>query len=632
MGYQNAALSDLTQRARNDPHLGAGRRLLEAGHISSLQFFYAKQRLKVWDVSLTDVLISNRWITEAQALEALAAELQTEVIDLGQAPPDPRLKQFLRPEMCLKHAVVPWIETPGQLILATSRPEKFERLRPHLPANIRLPKMVLAKERDIQNVVAQMHGASLTRACETRLAKELSCRGWAQTLWLRLACVATLCLAMTALFYIAPEFSISLLVLLTMGFLLIGIAMKCVALAASRQATPALEKKVRKRPVCLPRISVLVPLFKETEIAGALIHRLRALTYPRALLDVVLVLEEKDLLTQDTLARTTLPQWMRVVTVPQGSGLTTKPRAMNYALDFCRGDIIGIWDAEDAPDPRQLETIAAHFANAAPDVACVQGVLDYYNPDTNWISRCFTLEYSMWFRIILRGMARIGVPIPLGGTTLFMRRDVLERIGRWDAHNVTEDADLGIRLARFGYRTELSLTVTQEEATCRFRHWVRQRSRWLKGYMITYLVHMKRPGLLLQSLGPGRFIGLNVILLAALMQFLLAPVLWCFWLLAFGLSEPLGLADLSPHLIGASMVTLGAATLIDFTIAGLSMRGQNRRGLIPWVICFVIYFPMATIAAYKALFELIFLPFFWDKTTHGQTAEGQTAGYSAVST
>jgi cellulose synthase/poly-beta-1,6-N-acetylglucosamine synthase-like glycosyltransferase len=229
-------------------------------------------------------------------------------------------------------------------------------------------------------------------------------------------------------------------------------------------------------------------------------------------------------------------------------------------------------------------------------------------------------------------MSQIGVPIPLGGTTLFMRRDVLEKIGRWDAHNVTEDADLGIRLARFGYRTELSLTVTQEEATCRFRPWIRQRSRWLKGYMVTYLVHMRNPGTLLAQLGLARFVGLNVILLAALMQFLLAPILWCFWFLAFGFQEPLGLAGMSPHLIGVAMIVLGAATLLDFAIAALSMRGQNRRRLIPWVFAFVVYFPMATLAAYKALIELIFVPFFWDKTTHGQTKEGQTAKFSAVST
>ena len=238
----------------------------------------------------------------------------------------------------------------------------------------------------------------------------------------------------------------------------------------------------------------------------------------------------------------------------------------------------------------------------------------------------------MWFRIVLRGMARIGVPIPLGGTTLFMRRDVLDVIGRWDAHNVTEDADLGIRLARFGYRTELSLTVTQEEANCRLRPWIRQRSRWLKGYMVTYLVHMQRPRALLQTLGWGRFIGLNVILLAALMQFLLAPVLWCFWALAFGLVDPLGLPQLSPQLVGAAMVIFGAATMIDFTIACLSMRGQNRRGLMFWVPAFLLYFPMATLAAYKALFELIFVPFYWDKTAHGITHEGQTARFSAVST
>ena len=632
MSYHSAALSDFTQRVCDDPQLGAARRLVEAGHIKPWQLFYARQRLKGWDTTLCAILITKGWCNEHQVLLALAAEYQTRVVDLGQAPPDPRLKHLLRPEMCLRYSAVPWIEADGHLFIATSRPEQFERLRVLLPVHCRLPQMVLAPEAEIQALVAQIHAQHLTKSCETRVAKELSCRGWAQTLWLRIAWVGTIMATLIAGVSIAPTQSITALVILTLGFLLIGSTMKCLALTASRRARPALLQRKRKRAEKLPRISVLVPLFKETEIANALLKRLLTLTYPRALLDVVLVLEETDPLTRETLARTNLPNWIQVVIVPKGNGLTTKPRAMNYALDFCRGEIIGIWDAEDAPDPKQLETIAAHFAHAAPDVACVQGVLDYYNPDTNWISRCFTLEYSMWFRTILRGMSRMGAPIPLGGTTLFMRRDILEKIGRWDAHNVTEDADLGIRMTRFGYRTELSLTVTQEEANCRFRPWIRQRSRWLKGYMVTYLVHMRHPRALLKTLGWGKFIGLNVILLAALMQFLLAPVLWCFWFLAFGVAEPLGLTDLPPDLIGLSMITLGAVTLLDFAIAALSMRGQNRDRLIPWVFAFMLYFPMATLAAYKALFELIFVPFFWDKTTHGQTKEGQTAQFSAVST
>jgi hypothetical protein len=395
LSFHNVALSDLTQRAAPDPHLGAGRRLLENGHINAMQFFYAKQRLKVWDATFTEVLLSNGWVTETQALDALAAELQTDVIDLEQAPPDTRFRTLLRPEICLKFAVVPWIETPTHVILATSRPEMFERLRPHLPAHCRLPHMVLAPEAQIQQTVARLHRTSLTEACEMRVSHDLSCRGWASGLWQRVARVAAFTASLLAVFSLMPDMAMAILVAITLLFLMIGITMKCVALSASRTATQALFDHQPMRRGRLPRISVLVPLFRETEIANALIRRLCTLTYPRALLDVVLVLEEKDQLTQNTLTATTLPDWMRVVIVPTGRGVTTKPRAMNYALDFCRGDIIGIWDAEDAPDPSQLETIATHFSNAASDVACVQGVLDYYNPDTTgslavsrWNTRC----------------------------------------------------------------------------------------------------------------------------------------------------------------------------------------------------------------------------------------------------
>ncbi len=231
------------------------------------------------------------------------------------------------------------------------------------------------------------------------------------------------------------------------------------------------------------------------------------------------MLEERDDVTRNTLAQTDLPPWMKVIEVPYTSGLTTKPRALNYALDFCRGRIIGVWDAEDAPDPDQLETVARCFHAAPPEVACLQGILDYYNPRANWLSRCFTVEYATWWRIIMPGIARLGFVIPLGGTTLFFRREALEKVQGWDAHNVTEDADLGFRLARFGYRTELIPTVTYEEATCRPWAWIRQRSRWLKGFMVTYFVHMRRPHQLMADLGPRKFWGFQIFFLTAISQF-----------------------------------------------------------------------------------------------------------------
>ena len=364
-------------------------------------------------------------------------------------------------------------------------------------------------------------------------------------------------------------------------------------------------------------MSVLVPLFQETEIAHALITRLTRLSYPKCLLDVILVLEENDALTQKTLAEIDLPPWMRAVIVPDGKP-RTKPRAMNYALDFCEGDIIGIFDAEDAPDPDQITQVARRFQAAPPDVVCLQGILDYYNPRQNWLARCFSIEYATWFRVMLPGLARLGFAIPLGGTTLYFRRAVLENLGGWDAHNVTEDADLGFRLARHGYRTEVIGTVTGEEAACKPWPWIKQRSRWLKGYMTTYLVHMRQPRLLYRQLGAWKFWGFQAHFVAALSQFMLAPFLWSFWLVLLGLPHPL-----DPVLPREVLVAFGrlflALEVLNIGIHLMAVSGRFHRHLMPWAPTMHLYTPLGTIAAYKALYELIFAPFFWDKTSHGHS-------------
>ena len=190
--------------------------------------------------------------------------------------------------------------------------------------------------------------------------------------------------------------------------------------------------------------------------------------------------------------------------VPEGHGEDQAPRA-ELCADFCRGAIIGIYDAEDAPEPDQIRKVVRTFRNARrPRSPACRACSTSTTPAPTGSSRCFTIEYAGWFRLVLPGIARLGLVVPLGGTTLFFRRDVLERLGGWDAHNVTEDADLGIRLARHGYRTELIDTVTEEEANCRALPWIKQRSRWIKGYMMTWAVHMRDPGCCGAQLGPAR--------------------------------------------------------------------------------------------------------------------------------
>ncbi|GAA6208551.1 glycosyltransferase [Cognatishimia sp. WU-CL00825] len=607
-----------------------GRLLLESGIITSWQLLFAMQREKHWNATVTDILLSRGWISDAQALAARAWYFGAQQVDLVSAPPDRRLQGLLSPEFCLKHAVVPWISMNGLLIFATSRPEDFEKLRPELPSGPSGIMMAITSEAQIQTYVSQIHRRVLTDRTETRVPLSQSCRGWGQSPALRYGFCAAICLMILTLMVLDLRIAFLTAIGIAVITQLSASLMKFSALLASQKFqhhTPRPEVPPLSR---LPRISVLVPLFHERDIAQALVRRLSLLTYPKALLDVILVLEQKDTLTKTTLSVTKLPRWMRVIEVPEGSGLTTKPRALNFALDYCRGDIIGIWDAEDAPAPDQLQTIAAHFAQADPDVACLQGVLDYYNPYTNWMSRCFTLEYSMWFRVVLRGMSQLGSAIPLGGTTLFLRRDVIEEVGRWDAHNVTEDADLGIRLNRYGYRTELAFTVTQEEANCHLGPWIKQRSRWLKGYMVTYLVHMRRPLLLWRELGARKFIGFNLIFATTLSHFMLAPIIWSFWLLMYGVSVPW--LDAMPFAARTGTAALFiAVAILDIALAVISMRGQNRRGLMAWAITLPVYFPLATFGLYKGLYELVVKPFYWDKTAHGKTPEGQSAQFSAVS-
>ncbi|QIZ82473.1 glycosyltransferase [Thalassovita gelatinovora] len=473
----------------------------------------------------------------------------------------------------------------------------------------------LAQEQAIQARLADHFRPSLTTAAATRVLAAESCRNWGRYPRLRIALMILVLAPLILLTVQTPARIFAALAVWTCFTLLITATMKMASFLALLTQAPQTPQILPEHPVKRPKVSILVPLFKESEVAHVLVNRLQRLSYPKSLLDVVLILEENDLMTKHALAGSDLPGWMRVVTVPDGRP-RTKPRAMNYALDFCRGDIIGIFDAEDAPDPDQIDRVADRFANAPDDVVCLQGVLDYYNSRQNWLARCFTIEYATWFRVLMPGMARLGFAIPLGGTTLFFRRDALERLGGWDAHNVTEDADLGFRLARHGYRTEMSETTTREEANCHLLPWVKQRSRWLKGYMVTYLVHMRNPVTLLRQLGVWKFLGFQLHFITALSQFLLAPLLWSLWLLVVGLPHPLTVF-IAPDLLRATSYAFFTVEICSFVYAIRAVSGPEHRHLWPWIPTVHLYFPLGVFAAYKALFELVFQPFYWDKTKHG---------------
>ena len=551
--------------------------------------------------------------------EALARQAQIEQDGLLGQPIDRKLLRVGSWRDWLRREALPLQLRNGRLLLAVSRPEKIDALRQELHRDWPLIEAVFVPREALRRALSDAFATEMAGFAATRVDGQFSCRRWS---FRRRVCCVLPPIALVAACFIAPPLGFAALSLLAVASLICFSVLRLFALLSQvgDDGFAGVDADQSTRPVLpahLPRISVLVPLYKETEIAPRLVRRLSRLTYPKHLLEVVLVLEEEDTRTRGALLSADLPGWMRIQVVPGHGTLRTKPRAMNYALDFCDGDIIGIWDAEDAPAPDQLERVVAGFARAPADVACLQGILDYYNATENWLSRCFAVEYASWFRIVMPGISRLGLVMPLGGTTLFVKRKALEDMGGWDAHNVTEDADLGVRLHRFGYRTQMVWTVTGEEAACRPIAWVKQRSRWLKGFMITYMVHMRRPIALWRDLGWARFLGVQAFFLGSCGQFLLSPIVWTFWLILLGLEHPAGQALPQWVVLGSAALFL-MAELVNMTIGWLAMARPGMRRL-RWVLPTMgLYYLLGALAAYKALYELARIPFYWDKTQHGQ--------------
>lgn len=600
---------DLTTR-QSDPEMLAVR-LLRCGAVTAENVVSALALHARRGGSLGTILLARRMVTEDALYSVLAEHWGLRLVDPTRTLPDPRLIDLYGAQNCVAQGMLPFAHAGTATVILAASPEDFDRHHKALTTAFGPVMMALAPPARIEAALLSLRGASLAARAEHRVADAESCRHW------RLGSIGPrMTLALAALITLVIIFPGQFLMILSLWAIMTLIASTGLKLAATIAALrPSLSEPPEPIIARLPTVSVIVALYREGDIAGRLVKRLELLDYPRDLLDVILAVEADDTVTFNALAHADLPLWMRVITVPDGQ-LRTKPRALNVALDHCRGSIVGVYDAEDAPDPDQIRKVVTRFHMRGADVACLQGVLDFYNPHTNWLSRCFTIEYAAWFRLMLPGLQRLGVAIPLGGTTLFFRRDVLEKLGGWDAHNVTEDADLGIRLARHGYRTELIETTTAEEANCRPLPWVKQRSRWLKGYMVTYGVHMRDPALLWRQLGPRKFAGFQILFLCTLSQALLVPVLWSFWALPMGLPHPV--ADLLPaKLIYATFWLFLATEAVTIAMGMFALRRTAHKLSLLWVPTLHVYYPLAALASYKALWELVKNPFYWDKTSHG---------------
>ncbi len=366
----------------------------------------------------------------------------------------------------------------------------------------------------------------------------------------------------------------------------------------------------------LPVYTVLVPAYREPAVIGLLVQHLGALEYPREKLEVILLLEEDDRETIEAAEASLNGSWAQIMVVPE-SQPKTKPKACNAGLERATGEFVTIYDAEDIPDPLQLRRAVVALRRLGSSYVCLQAELGYFNVDQNRITKWFALEYATWFRSLLPGLVALRMPIPLGGTSNHFRAAELRELGAWDPYNVTEDADLGIRLARSGYRVGVLRSVTLEEANSDFINWIKQRSRWYKGYLMTWLVHLRSPRATISQLGWRGLLCLNLFVGGTPLAALLNAVLWATTILWF-LDRPAALQEIfiAPYYyLGLFCLVFGNATVIYLNV--LSVRTMDRPDLLGTALLSPGYWAMMSLAGAKAAWQLVFKPSYWEKTTHG---------------
>ncbi|MCX5042042.1 glycosyltransferase [Aldersonia sp. NBC_00410] len=370
----------------------------------------------------------------------------------------------------------------------------------------------------------------------------------------------------------------------------------------------------------LPSYTILLPAYDEPKVVHNLVRGMAALDYPRDKLQILLLLEGDDEVTisamrDSAVANSELGDFVTTLLVPPADP-RTKPKACNFGLHYATGEIVTIYDAEDTPDPLQLRRVAVAFAELPETVACLQAKLGFYNDRQNMLTRWFTVEYGVLFSFLLPGLMASNSPIPLGGTSNHIRRTLFDKIGAWDPFNVTEDADLGVRIAARGYRTMVIDSTTIEEANIDAINWIRQRSRWYKGYLQTWLVHTRHPVRLWRTLGPVGFIRFTVLLAGTPLIAALNIVFWSLtWTWLLGRPDVMHAVFLPPiYFPSLFCLILGNAITIYINVIGCRENHQEHLALAGFLV--PAYWLLMGIAAVKACWQLLVNPSYWEKTQH----------------
>ncbi len=600
------------------PRLGG--LLLEAGLATQAEIEAGLEEQLRCGCRLGEGLLAAGAVTEEELIRVLAEQLGMPVVDLTGYEPDPAALEVIPEPLMRRLALIPIAIDSEQLYVAVADRLDEAALAELAPYTALELTAFLASANQIDELLRIAFREKYIGIATTQLVdnapEEAANRVVSDGQKAFLSVVAVLLLAGLI---IAPLITLIVLVSLAGVFYTLTTFYKFkltydslgygYEIAISDEMVAALDERD------LPTFTVLVPLYREAEVVDALVDGLGGLDYPQAKLDIRLLCEEDDEETVEAVLAMGLPPQFKVVVVPDAQP-KTKPKACNFGLIQSKGEYLVIFDAEDRPEPDQLKKVVIAYGNADARVVCIQAKLNYFNSEQNLLTRWFCTEYSMWFDLLLPGLAHAHAPIPLGGTSCHFVTESLIELGAWDPFNVTEDADLGIRLHKYGFQTAMIDSTTFEEANSDLNNWIRQRSRWIKGYIQTWLVHMRHPGKLLRQIGLRNFISFQL-LVGGTFIFLLNPIFWALTTLFF-FTQAGFVRDLFPGFVfyaAAFQLFLANFLFMYFCVAGTIQRGYF--GLAKYALFTPIYWGLMSFAAWKGFLQLFFRPFYWEKTVHG---------------
>lgn len=419
-------------------------------------------------------------------------------------------------------------------------------------------------------------------------------------------------------FSLYPENNIYLLIILFLltAFYTLGVLFRSLMLAAYNKPESQVHDIIQRNDQNLPIYCVLVALYKESNQIASLTNSLSRLDWPKHLLDIKLICEEDDAETIKTIVDAGLPNYFQLVIVPAQQP-RTKPKALNYALPMCHGTYLVLYDAEDIPSPGQLREAYLKFQSSDEKLACLQAPLLIHNAKQNWLTRMFAIEYETLFTGILPILSKWYAPLPLGGTSNHFRLSALRKVGGWDPYNVTEDADLGIRLFRYGYRCGTLTLPTFEECPPNFIPWLKQRTRWIKGWMQTILVHNREPIKFLKQLGMKNMLMFHLFLTTIVISTLIHPMFLyiCIQQIIYAPQYAMNGYDLA--MIATSIFNLVGGYTTYGLLAYAVLQSAGKDTMAKWLFTLPLYWLLISIAAWRALIHLFLQPHKWEKTPHG---------------